>query len=442
MFESLSKKLQSAFQVFSRDKELTEDNLQKAMREVRVALLDADVNFSIANALVAAIKEKAIGEKVVKSVSASQQFIKIVHDELVKLMGSEEKPLRLKASPSVILLCGLQGSGKTTHAAKLAYYLKEKENKKVLLAACDRQRPAAIQQLQTLGKSIDTPVFNVENESSALKVAKAAYTEAKKSNFDVLIVDTAGRLELDDTLMEELISLQKSLDNPSEVLFVANAALGQKAASIAKAFNDAVSITGTILTMLDGNARAGSALSILKASGMPIRFEGIGEKPEDLQLFNPTSMADRILGMGDTINLVKKAEEHFNEEESEQMRRKLRRAEFTYEDYISQMNKIKKMGSIKSLLKMMPGMSALGDIDIPEDQLKKTEAIIYSMSKKERQNRCELIVSRRKRIANGSGNSMEEVNRLVKGFKRMKDMMKKLPKNKLSEKMLGEKQWH
>lgn len=440
MFDSLSKKLQGAFQLFSKDKELTEKNLQEAMREVRLALLDADVNFSIANSVVNRIKEKALGEKITQSVSASQQFIKIVHDELASLMGSEEKPLKLKSPLSVIVLCGLQGSGKTTHASKLALYLKKNHQKKVLLAACDRQRPAAIEQLQTLGKAIDTPVFTLEGESNALKVAEAAQKRALKEGYDVLLVDTAGRLELDETLMDELKSITQEL-KPTEVLFVANAALGQKAASIATAFNEAVGITGTILTMLDGNARAGSALSILEASGVPLRFEGIGEKPEDLQLFNPTSMADRILGMGDTINLVKRAEEHFDQKETEEMQRKLRRAEFTFEDYINQMSKIRKMGSIKSLLKMVPGMSALGDIDIPEDQLKKTEAIITSMTKKERLNQEELIVARRKRIARGSGNSIEEVNRLIKGFKRMKDMMKKFPKNKLSEKMLGEKLW-
>jgi signal recognition particle subunit SRP54 len=440
MFDSLSKKLQGAFQLFSKDKELTEKNLQEAMREVRLALLDADVNFSIANSVVTRIKEKALGEKITQSVSASQQFIKIVHDELVALMGSEEKPLKFKSPLSVIVLCGLQGSGKTTHAAKLALYLKKTHQKRVLLAACDRQRPAAIEQLQTLGKSIDTPVFNLEDSPSALKVAEEAHKHALKEGYDVLLIDTAGRLELDDALMDELKSIISKL-NPVEVLFVANAALGQKAASIAQAFNDAVGITGTILTMLDGNARAGSALSILEASGVALRFEGIGEKPEDLQLFNPTSMADRILGMGDTINLVKRAEEHFDQKETEEMQRKLRKAEFTYEDYINQMSKIRKMGSIKGLLKMIPGMSAIGDIDIPEDQLKKTEAIITSMTKKERQNQEELIVSRRKRIARGSGSSIEDVNRLIKGFKRMKDMMKKFPKNKLSEKMLGEKLW-
>lgn len=440
MFENLAQKFQKAFSPFLKGQKITEESIQTAMREIRIALLDADVNFSIANRLISAIKEKALGEAVLKSVSAGEQFTKIVHDELEALMGSEERPLNLSKAPSVVLLCGLQGAGKTTQAAKLALHLK-KQGKTLLLAACDRQRPAAIEQLEQLGKGIDVPVVSAPGEKSALKVAKGALKEAKEQNVDVLIVDTAGRLDIDETLMEELSAIKKALE-PTEVLLVASAALGQKAAAMAKAFHESADITGVILTMLDSDARAGSALSILEVSKAPIKFEGIGEKPEDFQPFNPTSMADRILGMGDTINLVRRAEEHFDDENAEEMRRKMEKASFTFEDYLAQSNMIKKMGSIKGLLKMMPGMSGLGDIDLPEERLKQTEAIITSMTLKERRVKCEITFSRRKRIALGSGTSVEEVNRLLKGFKRMKDMMKKLPKNKLTEKMLGEKLWH
>lgn len=440
MFENLSQKFQKVLAPFSQGRKITEQNIQDAMREIRIALLDADVNFSIANRLITTIKEKALGETILKSVSAGDQFTKIVHDELEKLMGSEEKPLALQSHPSVILLCGLQGSGKTTQAAKLALYLK-KNHKSVLLAACDLERPAAIEQLQKLGDQIGVPVFTSPTSKKALDVAELAYAEAKKMKANVLIVDTAGRLEIDEVLMNELASIKKAL-KPEEVLLVASAALGQKAASIAKSFHETAHITGVILTMLDSDARAGSALSILEVSGAPIKFEGIGEKVEDLQLFNPTSMADRILGMGDTINLVRRAEEHFDEADADSMRRKIERASFTFEDYLTQANMIKKMGNFKGLLKMMPGFSAMGDIDLPEEKMKYTEAIITSMTLQERRVECEMTFSRRKRLAAGSGTSIEEVNRLLKGFKRMKDMMKKLPKNKLTEKMLGEKQWH
>jgi len=438
MFESLGQKFQRLFTPFLKGQKITEENIQTAMREIRIALLDADVNFSITNRLITAIKEKALGEKVLKSVTAGEQFTKIVHDELEAMMGSEEKPLNLPAKPSVILLCGLQGSGKTTHAAKLALHLK-KQGKKCLLAACDRQRPAAIDQLEQLGKTIDVPVITSPGTSSALKVAKEALKAA--DGYDVLLIDTAGRLDIDEQLMEELAEIKKAT-KPHETLLVANAALGQKAASMAKAFHETAAITGVILTMLDSDARAGSALSILEVSGAPIKFEGIGEKPEDLQPFNPTSMADRILGMGDTINLVRRAEEHFDDAEADKLKRKIEKNAFTFEDYLTQTHMIKKMGSVKSLLKMMPGMSGLADIDMPEERLRQTEAIITSMTLPERRDQCEITFSRRKRIAKGSGTQIEDVNRLLKGFKRMRDMMKKLPKNKLTEKMLGEKLWH
>lgn len=438
MFESLSQKFQRVFTPFLRGQKITEENIQTAMREIRIALLDADVNFSIANKLISAIKEKALGEKVLRSVSAGEQFTKIVHDELEAMMGSKEKPLHLPAKPSIILLCGLQGSGKTTHASKLALYLK-KQGKKCLLAACDRQRPAAIDQLEQLGQAIGVPVITAPGETSAIAVASKALKEA--NGYDVLLIDTAGRLDIDDELMGELTEIKK-ITKPHETLLVANAALGQQAASMAKAFHEAADITGVILTMLDSDARAGSALSILEVSSAPIKFEGIGEKPEDLQPFNPTSMADRILGMGDTINLVRRAEEYFDDEEADKLTRKIEKNSFTFEDYLSQTHMIKKMGSVKSLLKMMPGMTGLGAIDMPEERLRQTEAIITSMTLPERRDQCEITFSRRRRIAKGSGTEVEDVNRLLKGFKRMRDLMKKLPKNKLTEKMLGEKLWH
>lgn len=430
MFETLSGKFRQLFSSIAGKKKLTEDNVADAVREVRLALLEADVNYAVASQLVKRVKEQAMGDAVTKSVTPDQQFIKIVHDELVALMGGSEAPLELKSAPSVILLCGLQGSGKTTHAAKLANFLKKKEwNKRALVAACDLQRPAAIEQLRRLCSDIDVPLFAIEGSKDPVDVAQKALEKAKREGFDVLIVDTAGRLHIDEELMTQLEKIKTSLA-PQEVLFVANAATGQDAVKTAAEFDRRLGITGSILTMLDGNARAGCAISIREVTKKPLKFEGIGEKVSDLQVFNPRSMADRVLGMGDVINLVKRAEEHFSEQESKELEKKLQKAAFTYEDYLRQMTMMKKMGPMKSLFKMIPGMSGLpdlGDMEGSEKELVKMESMILSMTQDERQEKVELEPTRRRRIAMGSGTTIDDVNRMVKGFKRLKQFFKDMP---------------
>lgn len=441
MFENLTNNLQSIFSKFSKNKSISEDNIQEVMREIRIALLDADVNFSVVSELIRNIKEKALGQEVLRSVKASEQFVKIVHDELIAIMGNEEAPLKLNKQPTILMMCGLQGAGKTTHCAKLAKFIQKKDpNKRVLLAACDRQRPAAIEQLKTLANSIDVPVVWDHASNDPRKIAKEALKKAQKEGFDVLIVDSAGRLHIDEEMMQELVEI-KNIIEPHEVLYVASATSGQEAAKVAVSFNEHIEITGSILTMLDSDARAGAALSITYLTKKPLKFEGVGEKIDDLQLFNPNSMADRILGYGDTINLVRKAEELIDDEDSKEMEEKLRKATFTYNDYLKQMGAIKKMGSIKSLLKMLPGASQLQNLDIPEDMFKKSEAIIQSMTQKERLGLDEIIMPRRKRIAKGSGTSLDDVNRMIKSFKQAKDFVRKMPKNSKMKNLIGEKLW-
>jgi len=425
MFGALTEKFQEMFSGLRGKKTLTEDNIADAVRQVRLALLDADVNYAVASHFIKRVKEKALGDAVIKSVDPGNQFIKVVHEELVILMGSKEASLELKASPTVILICGLQGSGKTTQCAKLAAYLKKK-HKRILLAACDLQRPAAIDQLKKLSSAIEVPVFSIDGEKDPVRVAKEALHKAKIDGYDVLIVDTAGRLHIDEQLMGELEQLKKNLQ-PQEVLFVASAATGQDAVKTALEFDTRIQITGTILTMLDGSARAGAAISICEVTKKPLKFEGIGEKIEDLQPFNPHSMADRILGMGDVINLVRKAQENINEKESEELEKKILKATFTYDDYLKQMSMVKKMGSLKGLLKMLPGMSGLDEIDIDEKEFNKMEAMIRSMTPEERREKVELVPGRRRRIANGSGTKIDDVNRMVKGFKKIKQFCKDMP---------------
>lgn len=428
MFDLLASKFTTLFSSLSGKKNLTEENIADAVREVRLALLDADVNYSVASQFVKRVKEKVVGDAAIRSVTPGQQFIKVVHEELIALMGKSEAQLNLIGHPTVILMCGLQGSGKTTTSAKLAAHLKKK-NKKILVSACDLQRPAAVQQLKLLCEKIGVDVFAIEGENKPLKVASGALEKARKEAFDVLIVDTAGRLHIDEALMKELATLKGAL-NPHEILFVANATTGQDAVKTAQEFDQKLGITGSVLTMLDGSARAGAAISITEVTSKPLKFEGVGEKIEDLQVFNPQSMADRVLGMGDVINLVKKAEEHIDEKQSADLEKKLRKAAFTYDDYLKQMGMMKKMGSFKSLLKMVPGMSQLGDLELPEKELKRTEAIIQSMTPGEREERVELVPSRRRRIALGSGTTIDDVNRLVKGFKNLKKLCKSMPKFK------------
>jgi len=437
MFNVLTEKLQSVFAALRGSKTLTEENISEAVRQVRLALLDADVNYSVAGEFVKRVKEKALGGAVLKSISPGQQFVKLVHDELCDFMGGDESALDLKGKISVIMLCGLQGSGKTTTCAKLSAWISKTEpHKRQLLVACDLQRPAAIDQLHKLGQSIQMPVFSVPNESDPIKVAKLAMEKAKSEGFDVLLVDTAGRLHLDHDLMQELEAIKNFLE-PREVLFVANASTGQDAVRTASEFDRRVQITGTILTMLDGNARAGAAISIREVTKKPLKFEGVGEKIGDLQVFNPRSMADRILGMGDVINLVKKAQENFDEKQNLELEKKLRKASFTYEDYLKQMSMVKKMGSFKSILKMLPGMSSLGDLDFSDKEFGKLEAMILSMTLAERQETVELSHSRRKRIASGSGVQVDDVNRMVKGFKRVKQLLKGMPNLKAQAQKMG-----
>lgn len=421
----LTKKFQNLFESFGKNKKITEDNISDAVREVRLALLEADVNYNVASTFIKRVKEKALGEAVTKSVKPQEQFIKIVHDELVKLMGEKEYSFEAKnVKPEIFMLCGLQGSGKTTTCAKLANFLLNNK-KKVLIAACDLQRPAAIEQLKVLSEKIKAEVFSISGEKKPLSVAKKAYQKAVDENFDVLIVDTAGRLHVDNDLMNELEEIQKEI-KPTHTLFVASATTGQDAVKTALEFDKKVNITGSILTMLDGNARAGAAISIREVTNKPLMFEGVGEKIEDFQVFNPESMADRILGMGDVINLVRKAEMTISEEENEKINEKIKKASFTYSDYLQQMNMIKKMGSIKSLMKMVPGMSSI-DFDFSENETKKTESIILSMTPLEREEKVDIEYSRRKRIAKGSGTHIDDVNRLIKGFKRIKQFFKSMP---------------
>lgn len=441
MFGALTDKFQSLFAKLTGKSKLTEENIAEAVSEVRLALLEADVNYAVVKTLIKRVKEKALGDAVIKSVAPGQQFIKIVHDELVALMGGAAEGMTLQGTPAVIALCGLQGSGKTTQAAKLANYLrKQKLCKAPLLVACDLQRPAAIDQLRALGLQIDVPVFTLPGESNAVVVAKRGVEEARLAGCDLVILDTAGRLHIDEVLMAELEAIIAAT-RPVEVLFVANATTGQDAVATASAFNQKVPITGTILTMLDGNARGGAAISIREVTGRPLKFEGIGEKIDDLQPFNPTSMADRILGMGDTINLVRKAQEHINEEDAKQLERKMRSATFTYEDCLKQLQMVKKMGSLKGMLGMLPGMSKLEGLNVDDKEFFKMEAIIQSMTLRERSEDDELSVPRRKRVAKGSGTSVEDVNKLVKTFKQMKQFFKNMPNMKQLEKMFGGASW-
>jgi signal recognition particle subunit SRP54 len=430
MLGTLTDKMRGLIGSLAGKKSLTEENIQEAISQIRLALLEADVNYSVAKALIQRVKAKAVGEEVLKSVTAGQQFTKIVHDELVQLMGGQEALLELKAKPAVIMMCGLQGSGKTTHTVKLARFIqKEKLGEKILLAACDLQRPAAIEQLKTLASSINIPVFSLAGETDPIKVAKQALQKAKEEKFDVLIVDTAGRLHIDQELMGQLEAIKKVVE-PSEILFVANAATGQDAVTVAKEFNDKIAITGSILSMLDGNTRGGAAISIREVTGKPLKFEGIGEGVDAIQVFNPASMADRILGMGDVINLVKKAKEHFDESQAEDLEKKFKTASFTYEDYLKQMGMMKKMGSFKSLLGMLPGMGDLSQLNFDESEMGKIESIILSMTPEERKGKDDLSIPRRKRIAKGSGTNLDAVNRLVKTFKRSKDFFKQMPNMK------------
>lgn len=437
MFDNLSDKFSSLFSKFSGKKSLTEDNVADAIREVRLALLDADVNYKVAKQFILSVKEKALGQAVEGKIKASDQFVSIIHQEMVELLGKNVEPLNLRRPFARWMLVGLQGAGKTTQAAKLAHYLvSNRHYKKPLLVACDLSRPAAVEQLRILAQQIGVGFY--AGEGSSVKVAKAGLQKAREEGFDSVIFDTAGRLHIDEELMKELEKI-KEVTASDELLFVANSAMGQSCVEVAKIFHERLSITGAILTMLDSDARGGAAISFYSMTQQPIRFEGIGEKIDDFQLFSVESMADRILGMGDTINLVRKAKEQFDEKQSKELEEKMRKASFTYEDYLKQMQAVKKMGSLSGIMKMMPKKFQLPDLKDKEEEIAGTEAIILSMTPDERRTKVELTLSRVKRIARGSGRSVGEVNRLKKSFLLSKKFLKKSSSQKLMDKFIGGK---
>ncbi|MDD5977613.1 MAG: signal recognition particle protein [Bacteroidales bacterium] len=423
MFEGLSEKLERSFKILKGQGYITEINVAETLKEVRKALLDADVSYKIAKDVTNEIKEKAIGQKILTSVSPSQLMVKIVHDELAELMGGEHSEINIKGNPAVVLIAGLQGSGKTTFSAKLANYLKNKKGKSPLLVACDVYRPAAIDQLKVLGEQVGVEVYSEEGNINPVKIAENAIAKAKKDGKNVVIIDTAGRLAVDEEMMVEIANIKKAV-NPQETLFVVDSMTGQDAVNTAKAFNDRLDFDGVVLTKLDGDTRGGAALTIRTVVEKPIKFVGLGEKMDALDIFYPKRMADRILGMGDIVSLVERAQEQFDAEEAIKLKRKLQKNEFNYNDFLKQIQQIKRMGSIKELAGMIPGMNKISDEDIDEDAFKSIEAIIGSMTPEERENPKIINGSRKRRIAAGSGNDINEVNRLIKQFDETSKMMR------------------
>lgn len=436
MFESLSDKFDRAFKILKGHGQITEINVAETLKEVRKALLDADVNFKIAKQFTETVKEKALGANVLTSVSPGQLMVKIVHDELALLMGGSMQEINLKNNPSIILMSGLQGSGKTTFSGKLANYLKNKKGKRPLLVACDVYRPAAINQLQVLGEQLGIPVFADIESKNPVDIATRAIKQAKENNNTVVIIDTAGRLAVDEAMMDEIAAV-KSAINPDEILFVVDSMTGQDAVNTAKAFNDRLNFDGVILTKLDGDTRGGAALSIRYTVDKPIKFIGTGEKMEALDVFYPERMADRILGMGDVVSLVERAQEQFNVEEARKLQKKIAKNQFNFNDFLGQLQQIKKMGNLKDLVGMIPGVGkALKDVDINDDAFKGIEAIIYSMTPQERENPDILNGSRRSRIAKGSGTNIQEVNKLIKQFDDTRKMMKMMGNKEQMAKMM------
>jgi len=424
MFDSLSNKLESAFKLLKGHGKITEINVAETLKEVRRALLDADVNFKIAKEFTNRVKENALGQKVLTSLQPGQLMIKIVKDELTELMGSSAAEMELTAKPSIILMSGLQGSGKTTFSGKLAFYLKKKKKKKPLLVACDVYRPAAIDQLEILGEQIDVPVFSDREEKNPIKITQAAVKHAKQQNNDVVIIDTAGRLAVDEVLMKEISDIHQTV-KPEETLFVVDSMTGQDAVNTAKAFHDTLNFDGVVLTKLDGDTRGGAALSIKSVVNKPIKFIGTGEKMEALDVFYPERMADRILGMGDVVSLVERAQDQFDEEQARKINKKIAKNQFGFDDFLSQIQQVKKMGNMKDLMGMIPGAGKMmGDVDIDDDSFKHIEAIIGSMTPKERSQPNLLNHSRKNRIAKGAGRDINEVNQLIKQFGQMSKMMK------------------
>ena len=424
MFDNLSERLERSFKILKGEGKITEVNVAETLKDVRKALLNADVNYKVAKTSTDTVKEKALGQNVLTAVRPSQLMVKIVHDELTALMGGDAVELELKGRPSVILMSGLQGSGKTTMSGKLALMLKSKKHRRPLLAACDVYRPAAIDQLTVLGEQIDVPVYKEEGNKNPIEIAQNAIREAKAKNYDVVIVDTAGRLAVDEQMMQEIAAIKEAV-TPDQILFVVDAMTGQDAVNTAKEFNDRLDFNGVVLTKLDGDTRGGAALSIRTVVSKPIMFVGTGEKLEALDVFHPSRMADRILGMGDIVSLVEKAQEQFDEEEAKKLTKKLARNQFDFNDFLTQIAQIKKMGNIKDLMGMIPGVGKqIKDLDIDDNAFKSVEAIIYSMTPYERSHPDAINGSRRQRIAKGSGTNIQEVNRLLKQFEQTRKMMK------------------
>lgn len=427
VFESLSDRMNHIFSKLRDKGKLTELEIKQAMREIRVALLEADVNFNVVKSFVASVSDKALGEDILKSLTPAQQIVKIVNEELVALMGSKHQKLAVSdRPPTVYMMCGLQGAGKTTMCGKLSAYLR-KQGKKVLLVACDVYRPAAIQQLKVVGTKSGTEVFEM-GQIDPVKIAKEGVAHALKNGFDTVIIDTAGRLHIDETLMKELVDVKAAV-KPTEILLVVDSMTGQDAVTVADTFNKTLDITGVIMTKLDGDTRGGAALSIKAVTGKPIKFSGTGEKTEDLEPFHPERMASRILGMGDVLTLIEKAEQAFSKEQAENLQKRLKERSFTLEDYLEQLEGVKKMGNLGDMMKMIPGLSGkIKDEDLDEERLMKAKVIIQSMTLKERRNPDIIKGSRRKRIAQGSGTSIQDVNQLLKQFELMKEMMNRMSK--------------
>ncbi|MBO5619366.1 MAG: signal recognition particle protein [Paludibacteraceae bacterium] len=426
MFDNLSERLERSFKILKGEGRITEINIAETVKDIRKALLEADVNYKTAKQFTDQVKEKALGQNVMTSVRPGQLMVKITHDELAELMGGEAQELNLKGSPAVILMSGLQGSGKTTFASKLANWLQTKKNKRVMLVACDVYRPAAIEQLRVLGEQINAKVYLGLEESNPVKKAEAAIAEAKRLGYDVVIVDTAGRLAVDEQMMQEIAAIKAAIQ-PSETLFVVDAMTGQDAVNTAKEFNDRLDFDGVVLTKLDGDARGGAALSIRSVVNKPIKFIGTGEKMEALDVFHPTRMADRILGMGDVVSLVERAQEQYDEAEARRISKKIAKNQFDFNDFIGQLNQIKKMGSMKDLMGMIPGMDkALKGVEVSDDAFKPIEAMINSMTPAERANPGLLNGSRKNRIAKGAGVTIVELNRFLKQFEQTSKMMRKV----------------
>ncbi len=432
MFDNLSERLERSFKILKGEGKITEINVAETLKDVRRALLDADVNYKVAKNFTDTVKEKALGQNVLTAVKPSQLMVKIVHDELTTLMGGDTAELELKGRPAIILMSGLQGSGKTTFSGKLALMLKTKKNRKPLLVACDVYRPAAIDQLKVLGEQINVPVYSELDSKDPVQIALHAIQEAKAKGNDVVIVDTAGRLAVDEQMMNEIEAIKKAI-NPDETLFVVDSMTGQDAVNTAREFNERLDFNGVVLTKLDGDTRGGAALSIRTVVNKPIKFVGTGEKLEAIDVFHPSRMADRILGMGDIVSLVERAQEQYDEEEAKKLQKKIQKNQFDFDDFLTQIHQIKKMGNLKELASMIPGVGkAIKDIDIDDNAFKSIEAIIYSMTPYERKHPEILNGTRRTRIAKGSGTNIQEVNRLLKQFEQTRKMMKMVTGSKMA----------